>query len=523
MLRGKLFLIGRRTVSTTFNEKADAVAEPVDLVSGAGRNGHMTRVRTTLGRRRRRVWLLVIGALAGQAAGSPAIADPLSDPFQTGASLQQRTSGLTDPLGRECAAPAGALSLPAAVDLALCRNPSTRAAWAAAHQQAAALGVADSAWVPSLSVTGSGTRTFGAHTDAAGNTVSTPQSTGDAALNLSWTLYDFGARGGRTTSASRMLDAAAATANSVSQQTVLNVVQSFYGVVAADADLVAAKTAEAAYGRSLEVARARREGGAATQADVLQAETAFHGAELMRVQAETVTKSSRGTLAVTLGSSADQQLTLDAEAVPAEAPALTAKMADLMAEAVRQRPDLAAARAQRDAAEADVVVARAAGRPTISLGAGTNFIATTGIPHQHYNMVGITVTMPVFTGFNVTYGIRQAQAILEGRAASAEQVRLSVSLDVWNGYHSLESANQQLTVTAALIKSAEENEQVALGRYQAGVGTIIDVLTAQSAAATARQQRVGAELGWRVARAQLALALGRLSSAEPLTGTSVSR
>jgi outer membrane protein TolC len=98
-----------------------------------------------------------------------------------------------------------------------------------------------------------------------------------------------------------------------------------------------------------------------------------------------------------------------------------------------------------------------------------------------------------------------------------DQVGLTVTLDVWNGYYNLDSANQQLTATAALIKTAEENEQVALGRYRAGVGSIVDVLTAQTGAANARVVRINAELGWKVARAQLALALGRLSSAQPLT------
>jgi len=56
-----------------------------------------------------------------------------------------------------------------------------------------------------------------------------------------------------------------------------------------------------------------------------------------------------------------------------------------------------------------------------------------------------------------------------------------------------------------------------MGRYKAGVGSIVDVLTAQTALATARQTRINSELGWFVARAQLAFALGRLSSAAPLS------
>jgi outer membrane protein len=482
----------------------------------------MSLVQTKRTPWRRGTRLLVAASLVGSMAQFPAVADPLSDFFQpdvlrTGAALAERTAGLNDPLGRDCAVPSGALSLAGAVDLALCRNPATRSAWAAAHQQAAALGSAESAWLPDVSATGAETRAFGEHTDITGAVVSTPQNTRDAALNLSWVVYDFGARDGRITSARHLLDAAAATASSVSQQTVLNVVQSYYGVVAADAGLTAAKTTEAADARSLEVARSLFGGGAGTRADVLQTETAFDGAVLARVQAEAASQSSHGTLAVTLGLTAEQPLTLAPESVPAEAPTLTARMADLMAEAMRQRPDLAAARAQRDSAEANIAVARAAGRPSISISAGRNLIDTTGIPHENYSLIGVNVTVPIFTGFNVAYGVHQAQAAFEASEANADQVRLGVSLGVWNAYYALNSSNQQLTVTSGLIATAEENQQVALGRYQAGVGTIVDVLTAQSAAALARQTRINAELGWQVARAQLALALGRLTGTEPLS------
>jgi outer membrane protein TolC len=473
--------------------------------------------------RGRKAGLFVAATLLSVVAQAPATADSLSDFFQpdvlrTGAALKKRTPGLTDPIGRECAVPARELSLADAIDLALCRNPATRSAWASAHQQAAALGSAEGGWLPSVSASGAESRAFGEHTDATGNVVSTPQNTRDAALNLSWTLYDFGARDGRITSARHLLDAAAATASSVSQQTILNVVQSYYGVVAGDAGLIAAKTTEEADSRSLDVARTLRQGGAGTKADVLQAETALDQAVLVRVQAEAAEKNARGALAVTLGLPADQKLALAPEPVPTEAPTLTARMSDLMAEAMRQRPDLAAALAQRDSAEANIAVARAAGRPSISVSAGRNLIDTTGIPHQNYTIIGVNVTVPIFTGFDADYGVRQAQAAFEASEANADQVRLGVSLGVWNAYNALDSANRQLAVTSGLTQTAEENEQVALGRYQAGVGSIVDVLTAQTAAALARQTRISAELGWQVARAQLTLAVGRLTGIEPLSG-----
>jgi outer membrane protein len=181
---------------------------------------------------------------------------------------------------------------------------------------------------------------------------------------------------------------------------------------------------------------------------------------------------------------------------------------------------LAAARAEVDAAVAEVTVARAAGRPTISVTAGHTTTNQTGAPTQNFSQVGINVSIPIFTGFQVGYGVRQAQAALESREVNAEQVRLNVSLEVWNAYYALDSANQQLATTGTLIATASNNEEVAVGRYQSGVGTIIDLLTAQNAAASARQLRINAELNWEVARAQLALALGRLTGAQPLNADS---
>jgi len=465
--------------------------------------------------------------LLAATVGASASADPKSnlfdpDVFRTHASLEHRLPGLNDPTDRSCELSPGPLSLRGAVDLALCRNPSTRSAWAAARQQAAALGTADSAYLPIIAASGSRSRTYdGVHTDSTGNIESSSQDSRDAAVTLSWTLYDFGGREAKLSSARHSLDAAAASLNSVSQQVAVAVVQAYYGVVAADALLASAQTTESTDGHSLEIARALRGGGVATLADVLQAETAYDQAVLARVQADAAAKTARGSLAVVIGSPADQPLKLEPDAVPAVVPQLTARMTDLMAEAMRQRPDLAAARSQRDAAASDVSVARAVGRPSISFQGGRYIADTSGVPNQNYNQIGLYVTVPIFSGFGVDYGVRQAQATLAAREASAEQVRLTVSQDVWNGYYALDSANQQLAATASLTRAAEDNEQVALGRYQSGVGTILDVLTAQTGAATARQLRINAELSWQVSRAQLALALGRLSGAEPLAGMDV--
>jgi outer membrane protein len=457
----------------------------------------------------------------GAAVNVTASADPKSDTFQPDAfrtrpALRHRTVGLTDPMALDCPMPPGEITLTMAVEIALCRNPTMRSAWASAHLQAAALGTAESAWLPTITGTDSETRAWGPHVDVNGDTVDTPQNTNDAAVSLSWTLYDFGARTGRISSARDLLDASAFTVNSTVQQTVFTVVQDFYAVVAGDAGLAAAKLAEDTYAQSVEVARALQVGGVSALGDVLQVETAYDQAILTYETAAHTAEAARGTLAFEIGVPADVPLKIRSDPVPAEVPALTARMTDLMAQAERQRPDLAAARAQVQAAIDNIEVARAAGRPSIAIAASRDRIDTAGLPLQNYSQIGVTLTVPIFTGFSVTYGVRQAQANLETSESTAEQVRLQVTLDVWNGYYGLDSANKLLAASATLLKTAQTNQEVALGRYKAGVGSIVDLLTALVAYAEALQSRISAEQSWQVARAQLVLAIGRLSGTDPI-------
>ena len=69
----------------------------------------------------------------------------------------------TPPLSA-CSLPPTALTVAQAVDLALCRNPATRSAWAFARAQAASLGEAESAWLPQVNVSAADNHTQGSST-----------------------------------------------------------------------------------------------------------------------------------------------------------------------------------------------------------------------------------------------------------------------------------------------------------------------------------------------------------------------
>ena len=435
---------------------------------------------------------------------SVALATP--DPFDTEAMLQQ---------GVPCAQamPDGALNLLNIVNLALCNNPQTREVWAAARVQAAQVGVSRASYLPSPSLTVSENRS---RVNAAPSVYQR-----NIGLNISYLLYDFGARAANLENARHLLEAAIATQDSTVQAVFLQAVQFFYQTQSTQASLVAATEAERAAKESFAAAQARYVNGSATPADKLQAQTAYSQATLNRIGAEGSMKNARGALANMLGLDANREVLLVAGTVVELDKGYVAQeqrlkifgrdVAALIEEARLKRPDLYAATAALKAAQANVDAVRAAGMPSVYLSASTNQSNSAGQVSRGTS-TGVTLNVPIFSGFAPTYRIRAAQAQAETKSAQLERLRLQVSLDVWTAYQNLTTATQSLRSSADLQDSATQSEQVALGRYKAGVGSMLDVLNAQSALANARQQRIQATFNWNIGRAQLAQAMGGLDT-----------
>lgn len=399
------------------------------------------------------------------------------------------------------------LDLAEVVDVALCNNPQTRQGWASARVQAAQVGVAQSAFLPSVSAGASVSRI---RNEASRGGDPYTQRSIDA--DLSWVLFDFGARAASLENARQLFAAASFARDATVQAIFLAAVQAFFQRQAAAAVLEATRLSEKAALESLNAAEARYRVGTATPADRLQARTAHAQAVLNRIAAEGVVKTAQGTLANVIG--VDPTRPLELAPLPPAAPGagFEADIARLIEEARTRRPDLAAAEAQYRAAQASIDAAKAAHLPTLSLGVGAGRSQIAGQPAYDSSSIGLSVNIPLFSGFSTTYKVRAAEAQADLQAARREQVRLQVALDVWNAYANLATATQSVKTATELLESATQSERVAAGRYRAGVGSILDLLTAQAALASARQQRIQAGTNWFVSRTTLAQAMGALDS-----------
>lgn len=411
-----------------------------------------------------------------------------------------------------------ALTLADVVAVALENNPLTRASYHQALAAAAQLEAERAAYYPSLDLSAAATRQ---QQSAFGGQFDYLQTSYGPTVNLEYLLLDLGGRAANAEDARLGLLAADWTHNATIQSVVLEVQRTFVGYLDAKARLAAAGDAVAEAQAALDAATVRHGAGVATVAEVLQAQTALSQAQLAVDSLSGDVLALRGALATVMGLPATTPY--DVSDLPAEPPVALASSAveELIAQARAARPDLAAARMQSERAAVHVRAVRADWLPKVTVSASaarSYFRPTTFADYGDTWSARLLVTVPLFTGFESRAKVAKATEEAAAAAADAEALEQQVILQVWSSYYALKTAAQMVATTRDLVASATQSEKVALGRYQEGVGTIIDLLTAQAALSNARAEEIGARSTWYAALAQLAHDIG---VASPILSTAV--
>lgn len=441
-----------------------------------------------------------------------AFAAPLAaqqDPFDVEALIPPRVNPAwqgvaADPCPPDAVLPAP-LTMMQAIDFALCHNPQTRVSWANARVAAAQIGVSRAAQLPGIDGSGALQTSQTRNVPGGGG-----QDAATASVTINYVLFDFGARDADLDSAREALLAANWTHNEALQTVLFSVVQNYYRLFAGNESVSAANAAETAARESQEAARARQQAGKATRAEVLQAQTAYAQALLNRTRAQGDAAAAGGQLASALGLRADVALVLAPPPDLAGFALGEQAVERLIDNAKASRPELMAAQARVRQAEAGLRAAQAVGKPVVSLFGTAGGSANDPGADPINGAVGVRLQIPIFTGYRNSYQIRSAREQVDARRAESDQVGNDVSLQVWQSWQQLRTEGQSYRTTLDLVASARESFDAALARYRAGVGTLIDLLNAQSAAANADFQRIQSQYNWYVSKASLVRSLGSL-------------
>jgi outer membrane protein len=415
------------------------------------------------------------------------------------------------------------LTLARVVDLSLQNNPATRQSWASALAAADDYGASRGELLPSVSAGVTASRALSLGTSSRPAEERTQYG---PTASLSYLALDFGGRSGRIDFARRTALATSLTHNVTLQNTILSTESAVYEYLGTralrDAQQAAVKEAQA----NLEAAQQRHEVGLATVADELQARTALAQAQLDLETIDGQLAVTRSAVAIGMGLPATTEFDVPSITPVDSASMISLTVDSLIAIAQQSRPDLASVREMAAAAGAAARVARSANRPALALGSTGAYTGSTlaGTSGRNYTL-NIGLQMPVFTGFSNEYRIRAADADLLAAQARSDVVRQQVMLQVVTAYTSLQTATRRVATGRELLAAATQSEQVASGRYREGVGTIVDLLVAQSALASARAQAIQTQWQWRQALAQLSHDVGTLGiHGEPfLSSNSMSR
>ncbi len=305
--------------------------------------------------------------------------------------------------------------------------------------------------------------------------------------------------------------------NQTLQDVVFQVATVYHVLVGATSGLEVAEVSLQEADISLSSAEELMDAGVGTVTDVLLARAQQAQSQLDVVDLRGQVAVARGKLATAMGLPADMPLNLALEPGDPEIGRARADVDELIAQALAQRPALAAAVKRLKAAEFRASEAEADLAPTLNLDAGVGWTQIYGPGFTNDGMpysASLTLTYPLFEGFALQNAAKRKHALAEEARAQWRDEQERVMLQVWTSYQNLITAGQSFEASIALLRSAETSYESALTAYRSGLNTIVALMQAQVTLAAARFQTVDARTQWYVALTALARGTGTM----PMSG-----
>jgi TolC family type I secretion outer membrane protein len=398
------------------------------------------------------------------------------------------------------APPALIMTLDQCIETALGKNPAILAASGAMNASRSRVGQARSNYYPQITAS-AGYSEFSLAADPS----NTREDQYAGSITLTQNIFDFGKTWNQVTIQQRNFDASREDLRDVNGQIVFNVKQAYYGLLRAEKNRDVLKETVGQFEQHLNQARSFFEIGVKSKFDVTKAEVDLSNARLNLIRAENALRISRVTLNNAMGTPDAPNYTIE-DTLSFEKNPIT--LEEARQKAFTNRPDLQSVAAKREASEESVSLARKGYLPTLSGNANYTKVGETYPPEQSGWSAGVTLTFPLFSGFLTGYQVREAKENLVVLKANEETLRQSVLLDVQQAYLNLNEAEERVAVAELTVKQAEENYEIARGRYQAGVGSPIEETDALVALSNAKVNHIAALSDYKVAEATLIRAMG---------------
>jgi len=391
------------------------------------------------------------------------------------------------------------LDLQRCIAIALERHPTIRAAAGTLVAGESKVGQARSGFYPQLNGSADYSRT-----DPANTSVGQVYDSYSSSIALSQNLYDFGKTSTQVKIQEFNRDSFRSDLDSVLIQVVFGVKQAYYGLLQARRNRDVAREVVGQFQQHLEQAKAFFEVGTKPKFDVTKADVDLSNAKLNLLKAENAFRLSL----VALNNAMGMPEAPDYEVV--DQPPFHREKIDLE-EATRKaydrRPDLKAIAAKGKSLEQSIELARKSYYPSVSGNASYGWGGGSFPLDQGWSF-GAQLNVPLFSGFLTKYQVEEARANLDVLAANEALLRQTIYQDVKQAWLNIEEAADRIVTAELSVRQANENLDLANGRYASGVGSPIEVTDALVAASNAKTAHISALYDYRLAQASLEKAVG---------------
>ncbi|QCU72365.1 TolC family outer membrane protein [Luteimonas yindakuii] len=338
--------------------------------------------------------------------------------------------------------------------------------------------------------------------------------------SLDQTVFDLGRISNLR--AQRQLDTAAGFDLQAANQTLITRTSAaYFNVLVAIETLAAAEAAEQALQKQFDFASRRLEVGLAPITDVHEARAQYDAARAQVILSRNALEDAYQALAEITGVPVRNLRALPEDFQP-EVPA-GGDADSWVNAALGQNPSLRAAEYAVRAAEIGITGARAGHLPRLSLGAGYNNQAywgdlagvndpgnPTGARRNEGHSVGLTLTVPIFSGGATQSGVREAIARRDIAEDQLTQTRRALERNARNAYQTVVAGVSEVEARRLAVLSARSAYDASQVGLEVGTRTVVDVLINQQTLFQAEQQFALARYNFLQNRLLLEQAVGTL-------------
>jgi outer membrane protein TolC len=396
------------------------------------------------------------------------------------------------------------LTLERCIEIALKKQPNIIAALNNVNASESRVGQAKANYYPQINWSSSYNRI-----SSASGRFGSP-STGESfdeystGFNLSQLIYDFGKTPTQVKIQNLNLDSSRSDLRNTTDQIVFTVKQAYYGVIQAKYNMIVAEDTVKQTKQHLEQAKGFYSVGTKPKFDVTKAEVDLSSAKLNLIRNENAFRISIVNLNNAMGIPDTPEYTIDENMSFAK---YEITLEDALTKAYQNRPDLKSLVSKRQAAERSIALAKTGYYPVLNGNAGYNWSGEQ-FPLEDVWNIGATLSFPIFSGFLTKYQVEEAKANLNVLKANEESLKQIIFLEVQESFLTLRAAEDAIPTAKLGVGQAQENLDIANGRYAAGVGNPIEVTDAEVGLANARTSYIQALYADKVAQASLEKAMG---------------